>query len=230
MIEPDLLADLPENDEEAFVKIAKHALARLYAEYDQLTPNDSAVFAEREFVSTMMAAIRELNIAELCSWDPNGNDMPNRFVDDVQQVAQQFMIRHSRRQRKYTVAFDPATKRKLHHYLNQIREIVDHSADSESKKDALRACIAALAAEIDCGRSGYEKFADLVVSLAGLTADAWDKVSPMVKTLMGTVESAKSEEDAQARLPAPSKKKQIEGPPKKEGGSFSELVDGDIPF
>lgn len=229
MIDPDFLTDLPENDEEAFVKIAKRALAELEADYSQLTADDSPVYAERQFVSTMMAAIRELNIAELSAWDPNGNAMPNQFLDEVRQVVQQFMIRHSRRKRRYTVAFDPATKQKLHHYLNQIREIVDNSADSASKKDALRSCMAALAAEIDSSRSSFEKFGDLVAGLAGMTADAWEKVSPMVKTLMGTVDAAKSDENDQARLPPPSKKKQIP-PPKKKGGSFPDLVDEEIPF
>jgi hypothetical protein len=234
VIEPDLLTDLPENDDEAFVKIARAAIERLRSQYESSwmsNSNEPPVHAERQFVATVMAAIRELDIHELADWDPNGSDMPTRFVDDVERVVQQLMIRHSRRDRKYTVAFDPATKQKLHHYLNQIREIVDKSADSKSKKDALRDCIAALAAEIDSSRSGYEKFADLVASLAGLTADAWEKVSPMVKTLMGTVDAAKSEEDAQARLPSPVKKKQIEPPREKKGGTFPELVDGEeIPF
>jgi hypothetical protein len=129
------------------------------------------------------------------------------------------------------VAFDPSTKQKLHHYLNKIREVVDHSADSISKKEALRSCIADLAAEIDSSRSGFEKFGDLVAGLAGMTADAWEKVSPMVKTLMGTVENAKTEEETQARLPSPSQKKQIEPPKnKKKSDPFARVFDDEIPF
>jgi hypothetical protein len=233
VIEPDLLTDLPDNDEQAFVKIARAAIERLRDEYQSSwmsNSSDPPVHAERHFVATIMAAVHELNIVELAEWDPDGSDMPPRFVDQVERVVQQLMIRHSRHERKYTVAFDAPTKQKLHHYLNQIREIVDRSADSDSKKDALRSCIAALAAEIDNSRSGFEKFAGLVMGLAGLTADVWEKVSPMVKTIMGTVENAKSEEDAQARLPAPAKRKQIEAPATEKGGAFQKLVDGDIPF
>lgn len=232
MIEPDLLTDLPEDDEEAFVKIASAALDRLRREYSNswmTETNAPTVFAERQFVATITAAVRELNITELADWDPDGSDMPSRFADEVQRVVQQLMIRHGRRRRKYTVAFDPSTKQKLHHYLNQIREVVDNSADSASKKDALRSCIAALAAEIDSSRSGFEKFGDLVAGLAGMTADAWEKVSPMVKTLMGTVDAAKSEEHSQGRLPPPTTKKQIE-PPRKKGGPSARVVDDEIQF
>lgn len=222
VLDPDILADLPEDDEQAFVKIANSEYDKLQHAYQIAAQFDQpATHAEREYMAVMQAAIEEFGIDDLSGY---GINLTAQFVDAVLRKTAQFTFRQARRNRQYTVAFDPATKAVLHHHLNQIRGVVDKSSDTEWKKDALRARINALAAEIDFGRSGYEKFTALVGGLANTTREAWDQVSPMVKALMSAVDSAKEKETAS--LPAPAEKKQIEH----QKNGFDKQIDDEIPF
>lgn len=239
LLNADIFVDMPDDNEQAFVALALAALKALDLGYDWSKENDeSPRWAERNFVADVMAGIREFQISELSSWDPDGSNMPDQFVDEVKQVVNRLRIRHSRKHRQYSVAFDPATKKVLHHYLNQIREVVDKSSDTEHKKDALRACIAALAAEIDFGRAGFEKVTALAVELSGTVREVWENVSPIVTKILEAVGVAKRDEEEQARLPAPRSRKQIEGPkeeapkPKKvlAKKAIDKQIDDEIPF
>lgn len=223
MLDPDFLASLPPDDEKAFVIYSNAAYDKLQRAYEYAEQmNISAESDQQEYMSTMLAGIAAFNVAGLSGY----STMSQQFVNHVRQVTATMMIRHSRQVGRYTVAFDAATKLKLRHHLDQIREVVDNSHDTESKKDALRACIAALAAEIDMGRSSFEQFTDVVGALGNLTRETWDKVSPMVKVLMGTVHEAKEKEIE--RLPAPTAKKQIEDKTKRNG--FDKQLDDEVPF
>lgn len=221
MIDPDFLANLPDDPEQAFVEVsnAQYVLLQEAYEYAQQTQT-SAVHAERDYMAIMRAAITNYEIEDLDGW---GQTFSENFVNAVRETTARLTFKHAAPRRKYTVAFDAATKIKLHHYLEQIRKVVHDSADSEDKKDALYGCINLLGAEIDCSRSGYEKFTAMVGGLATLTAETWEKLSPMVKGVMGTVENTKAKENA--RLPAPPVKKQIE-----HKNGFDKQLDDEIPF
>jgi hypothetical protein len=153
----------------------------------------------------------------------------------------QLQISCARRAKRYSVAFDAATKTKLHHHLNQMREIVAGSSDTPGKKHALSERINDLAAEIDKDRTRFEHLAALAIQVAETAGTMAEKLEPLTRTIMTIVGRSKAHEDEQARLPAPKERRQIEGPKgtaKTKGKpvlgpakrTFLEALDDEIPF
>ncbi|MGH7494727.1 MAG: hypothetical protein ACREOO_20335 [bacterium] len=189
-----------------------------------------------------MGAAVALNVDELKNWElPNVNDSEvanicRQFKNLAKHIAIQLHIKHARRLKQYSVAFNPATKAKLRHHLGQIRDTVDKLEVSNAKKEALYSKIEALQLEIDKERTRFESLAALLVEVADTAGEAAEKFEPvkrLIEIITGTFGKSKRTEDEQARLPAPRGLKRIEPPKKPLNGKEQKRSLGkedEIPF
>jgi hypothetical protein len=194
---------------------------------------------DHDYASVVLAAAEACGVSELLDFKPPARDDKDSwkkyvaFRDLAQRVSDRLLIGqlHARSDGFYSVAFDAPTKVKLRHHLEKMRSIIDESDESPEKKHVLFARIAELAEEIDKDRTRFEHLTALTIQLAQTTGVVAEKLEPMVRTIQNIFGKSKAQENQRATLPAPRKRKQIEGP--KESNrphSFERDLDDEIPF
>ena len=98
-----------------------------------------------------------------------------------------------------------ATKSKIRHYLEKIREIVDRLEVPLPKKEALSAKITALSDEVDRDRTRFDAYAGLALEMAATGGEVAHWLNPARKfldSIAGLLGYAKQAEDARPSLPA----------------------------
>ena len=148
------------------------------------------------------------------------------FLGDVDNFITQSHIRQGRRNRGYSVAFDVSAKRKIAHFLKQIRDVIDKAELDDRKREALYARIGALQTEVDRVRTRFEAFGAFAIEAAGILGEMGKQIEPLTNSIARIFGTAKSYEDANPALPPPKVPKKI-SPPKK---APKPELDDDIPF
>ena len=119
----------------------------------------------------------------------------------------------------------------MRHHLEKMRSIIDESDESPEKKHVLYTRIAELSEEIDKDRTRFEHVTALTIQLAQTTGVVAEKLEPVVRIIQSIFGKSKAQENQRATLPAPRKRKQIEGPKKSNRPrSFERDLDDEIPF
>ena len=129
MIADDDLLDLPEDPELAFVQSERRLRKVLFENLRQDSENyEIASACKLEYINHVFAVAKGL---ELSIFD--GYNVPilnhqiqafyEQFLQDVDHFTVQIRMRHARRVRLYSVALDASTRRKIRHYLEQIKEM-----------------------------------------------------------------------------------------------------------
>ena len=101
---------------------------------------------------------------------------------------------------------DSATKSKIRHYLEKIREIVDRLEVPLPKKEALSAKITALSDEVDRDRTRFDAYAGLALEMAATGGEVAHWLNPARKfldSIAGLLGYAKQAEDARPSYPLP---------------------------
>jgi hypothetical protein len=243
MISDDELLDLPEDPELAFVQCERKLREGLFRRLEETESYNANSSYKLEYINHVVAVAKalELSIFDEYSIPSLGSDLHpfyEQFRHDVDHVTVQIRMRHARRVKNYSVALDPATKSKVRHHLQQIKEIVDRLEVSERKKEALYSKINALADEVDKDRTRFDTAMALITEVASVGGEAADRLEPVRKwidSIARLLGRAKEAEDAAApRLPAPKERKRIEPPrrviPAKQNSKRIDDLDDEIPF
>ena len=175
------------------------------------------------YMNRVLGAKDELQVKILMEYKPPTLAMIREIdflfiAGEVDRLRTRVQIRSSIRNKAYSVRFDAATKQKVRHLLNQIKEIVDEVELDDRKKEALYSKINALANEVDRDRTHVQAFGALVVEVAGIVGEAADKMEPARKWLDSIAKcfgTAKSHEDANPQLAPHREPKKIEPPRKR---------------
>jgi hypothetical protein len=234
--------DLPEDHEQAFVYLEKKFRAELD---DSLKDNDQGQYdsyCKRKYMNKVIAAAKSLDIIGIKDYStPIDNNAIwetfDLFETDVMNLSIQIEINNARKRRNYSVMLEGAEKVKIRHYISQIRSLIDNSALSANKRDAIFKKLSELTLEIDRDRTRFEIVADATRSMARLSGDVeregaepWWK---WVKLIFGVIDEAKEHEPQQS-LPAPEERRRLEAPrkqlPLRSTNLDAGTVDDDIPF
>ena len=130
-----------------------------------------------------------------------------------------------------TVALDAATKQKISHWLEQMREAVQNADISREKKDRLFSLINKLRAGIDRESTPVQAVGELWLTVCAYVGQGVQRLEPIVQGIerIGAALGIARELNAGARgLPQREEPKRIE-PPKKKN-SFERDLDDGIPF
>ena len=164
--------DLPEDPEQAFLVLERGfrneltGSARAWGDEFPRSPYF-------DYMSKIRAAADALRLPFLNNWNlPAFDDLSEavfrHFLADVDGYCTRTRIALGRRNKQYSVAFDAAAKKKIRHYLDQIREVVQNAELDDRKKEALLARIAALQTEVDRKRTRFDAFAAYAIEAAGV--------------------------------------------------------------
>jgi len=166
--------------------------------------------------------------------DHNISDIYRDFTADVDHYSFQMRLTHARHHEQYSVALDGNEKRKIRHYVEQIKTIIEKSNLDTEKKEALFDRINDFLKELDRDRTRLEVFSDFVISVAHTFGEATKELEPIrefIDAIARVLGYGKERENSAPKLP-PSRTKQIEGP-KREGlpkGVGRRTKDDEIPF
>ena len=223
MTDEEVFAELPDDPEEAFLVLERHFREQCEAKVQAAGQNDSVEIHYVEYISKVLAAIRELGIR--AAFETEVPEIQNvsyhtyaNFSKDVEHYRTGLQIRRARRSKGYSVRFDAATKEKLRHLLEQVREIVEKLEVNENKKDVLLKRLNDFAKEVDRDRTRFEAWGAVVIQAAEVMGEAAEKAEPARKWLDSIgrlIWRAKEKEEETKQLPAPKEVKRIE-PPKNE--------------
>jgi hypothetical protein len=183
-------------------------------------------------VELELPGLDELEIPAAANFSDN---VYEDFKGQIDYYRTAFKIRYSRRAKGYSVRFDPKTKLKINHHLQQIREIIIKLEVDDWKQEALIRCLENLQSEVDRDRSRFEVYGALVIEAAGILGTAAEKLEPIRKTLdsiAGLIWGAHHAEQT-PRLEAPQRPKQIPPPktkPSRTARGGRDPMDDEIPF
>lgn len=235
MITDDELENLPDDPQEAFLKFERiareHLDQTLYQQAD--SQGSHGWTAELDYMSSVVGAAKVFAIEELSNTSlpgVNANIGPEyeQFRADVSHLCIQLRLAKKWGGKKDYVSFDPPTKMKLRHLLDQVRAIVDDEQRlTPRKKAALVSKIAGLSAEIDSDWSRSESVGQLFLEIAGITGEAANRMEParkLIESIAAAFGKAKREQEDK-RLPG-SERKRIP-PPKRDE---RKVLDDEIPF
>jgi hypothetical protein len=152
------------------------------------------------------------------------------FSKDVEHYKTALKIRNARRLQAYSVKLNLATRKKLNHHIEQLREIFLRLEVGEKKRETLLSRLVELQKEVDRNRTRFDSYAALVMEAADTTGEAIEhsKVRSLLASIARVIWGAKKEEEELRRLPPRTEPKQLEppkAPPRKQGD-----MDDEIPF
>jgi hypothetical protein len=237
--------DLPEDPELAFIELEKKFNEDLDGHIEKAYNNDVSSTYLLSYINRTVAAAKTLGVESLQDWEVPSPRIENiweeyhEFRSAVEHYLVQIKIAHGRRIRGYSVKLDAATRSKIRHYIDKIRDIVARLEEVPlPKKEALTARITALADEVERDRTRLDAYAGLALEMATTGGQVAEKLNPARKFLdaiAGLLGYAKQAEDARPSLPAPHERKRLT-PPRKERlpplpeSRQPDLLDDDIPF
>ena len=224
--------NLPEDPQQAFLVIERVIRQNLYDRIRNWGEGSPAV-PYFDYINNVRAAADELGLSFLDQYEnlgfPNASEEAFRnFISDVDRYLTRTRIAQGRRNRAYSVAFDAIAKKKIGHYLSQIRDVIDAADLDDRKKEALYARINALQTEIDRSRTRFEAFGAYVIEAAGILGEAGKRIEPLTDAIAKVFGIAKSHEDAIQSLPKPPDLKKLNPPDQKPREASP--IDDDIPF
>ncbi|SFM50664.1 hypothetical protein SAMN05216573_102174 [Bradyrhizobium sp. Rc3b] len=230
----DPYQDLPDDPEEAFLKLESHFRAECDRQLGALEHNDRTDIVYVDYIARVLAAIKALELeGEFKSEVPSIEDVNfNTYLNfnkDVMHYCTMLRIRRSQREQGYSVQFDETARRKVHHHLDQVLDIFQKLEVDDRKREKLISRLNDLQAEVDQRRTRFDRFAALTMEVAGVIGDAAER-SKIVDILdaVGRVFWG-SQTEKQKQLPAPRQKK-IEPPKPKVEERKQPEMDDDIPF
>ena len=224
MITDEELAELPDDPRLAFVAFERILRARLY-EAEQEVSNYQYGDTEQyrlEYINKVLAAAKEYGIDELTAWklpglNENINEIYKQFASDVDHITIQIRIRNTAHRREYSVGLDGNTRSKIHHYIQQIRVVIEGVDDLPVKKrDSLYDKLNTFAVALDRARTPFESATAVWVEFCDAVGQGFTKLEPArrwinsIGTAMGRAKSI--EDSTRPSLPTSAERPRLAAP------------------
>ena len=233
MDEEEVYATIPADPELAFLHLEKYFKRVLDVQIERAGNDGPSNVVYVEYIGKVLAAISELGLesAVVKQTIPAIEDVTyqtyQNFSKDVEHYKTTLKIRNARRMQGYSVQLDTATRAKITHHIQQLRDIFQKLEVDEEKKDALLKTLNDLQKEVDRNRTRFDVFASLVMAVADTAGEAIERshVRPLLDSIARVIWGVKKDEEMK-RLPPRAEPKQIEPPRLLKRGD----MDDEIPF
>jgi hypothetical protein len=245
MISDEELEQLPADPEMAFVEFEKILRSNLKAAIAKATVDKAKNEYRLEYLNKILAGAKVFNIKGIANLGLPSNgtgtaifgDEYQYFQTNVDHVIMQIRLRSAQSNRSGSVGLDDTARTKIHHYVQQIRDVIGQTELPDDKRDELHDKLNKFAAEVDKIRTSLQSIAAVYITVCDTIGRGFTGLEPARKwldsaaALLGFAKDA--EERADFRLPAPKQRKQLEAPrpqlPKPTPPN-SDLTEEDIPF
>ncbi len=233
MDEEEVYATIPADPELAFLHLEKYFKHVLDQQIERAGNDGPSNVVYVEYIGKVLAAITELGLesAVIKQTVPAIEDVTyqtyQNFSKDVEHYKTALKIRNARRMQGYSVQLDAATRAKITHHIQQLREIFQKLEIDEEKKEALLKTLNELQMEVDRNRTRFDIFASLVMAVADTAGEAIERsqVRPLLDSIARVIWGVKKDEETK-RLRPRAEPKQIELPRAPKRGDR----DDEIPF
>lgn len=228
MIDQDFIASLP-NDPEAAWPLYEAHIRKECTIYD--IENRGSFLDKKKYICLIVAFINQYNIG-LDIEDPtsfNHHSFEEYFYDaeiKIMIFTAQMALKNSKRIGLY--ALEPNLKREIHHYINQIREIVNNVELRANKKEALLNRLNEFAKEVDKDRTRGEIWASTYISFKAEIKDGAEALEQALKPLEKIADIFGKAKEFVDMLKPPEKRISIEDHSK--ANSSMNYSDDEIPF
>ncbi len=227
MLDQAFIATLPHDPEAAWPLYEAHAREKC-----QDSGYNGETFLDRQKYVCLLIAFAQLY------------DIGIEIEDPTTMSARQFDEYYARAERQITIftakmalktakriglySLGPAIKTEIHHYISQIREILNNVELRANKKEALLDKLNEFAKEVDKDRTRGEIWASIYVAVKAEVKDGVTALEPIIKPLERIADAlGKGKEVLDMLLPAPKEKLKIEGPKNKIP---ADNLEDEIPF
>ncbi len=222
--------------EQKFCKCERLARQRLGEARFNGNPNQPDEYNDYDYAVSVLAAAEEFGVEELLDFklpwrgDDDWQDKCVMFRAEATRVSTRFLLRYGNGSKSVTL--DPATKQKISHWLNKLRELVQNADVSEEKKDRLLVLIDNLQTEVDRERTPVQAAGELWVTVCTYIGKGFNELKPaaeFIREIGSAIGIAKDKEETRRQLPKRKEPKRIEAF-QQENGSFDRNLDDEIPF
>jgi hypothetical protein len=242
MITDEELAELSDDPELAFVEFERIMRAWLEA-VEKTSPHGFDVKRRAEYMSKVLAAAQEYDITNIKKWNMSPSntdeflDIFANFISDIDHSTTILRIRHAPRSRKHSAGLDGNTKTKIHHFISQIKSVIEMAHLPDDRRDALYDKLNDFALEVDKARTSLQAGTAVWLALCDAIGQGFERLEPargMIDSIARLLGRAKDSEGAlRPALPRPVMQRQIEAPrdPLTRPPSLpTPELDDDIPF
>jgi hypothetical protein len=231
-----LYESLPQDPEQAFLILESEFRRECDERLQNTEGSDAARVIYAEYIAQVIAAITELGVEFQF-----GNRVPKienvsyhtylNFSKDVKHYRTKLEIRHGRRVQGFSVSFGVATKMRIKHHIDQLRDIFEKLDVEQNKREALLIRLTELQEEVDRERTRFEAFAALVIETGGVVGDVIEKskILDLLNGIAKVIWGSKKEENAK-RLPPSTPPKRIAPPRPHRPTRKRDEMDDEIPF
>lgn len=208
----DPYEDLPEEPEEAFLKLEAHFRGVCARRLEAATQDDRVEVFYLDYIVQVEAAIEALGLAgEFKTEVPSIENVSfNSYLDfnkDVTHYITMLRIRRSQRAQGYSVRFDDSAKRKIHHHLDQVLDIFGKLEVEDRKREKLISRLNELQSEVNQPRTRFDRFAALSMEVSGVVGDAAERSrSSRFWTQLGAYSGARRPRDRSSCRPQKGRK------------------------
>lgn len=243
LITQDELDNAPEDPATAFTQLvgfAQRRLSKYIGEAD--TQNEGYLIeeAQHRFMNVIIGLAKAYQI------DPFATlDVPRRkhfsyedysdFSADLDHYMTQLLVANSIKTKSDSVTIAPEVKDKIRTYVASIKEQIDSSSLTDSKKADLHKKLRDFETELDKNRVpliAVTRLAFVLLSVPGALYASYDVVSKLTTNVLQIVGEAKATEDDNRKLPEDRPMPALSPPRKEENEEITRSTDLDdeIPF
>lgn len=243
-ITEDEIADLPENDDAAFLAFVKIARARLAQTTSELDPNDEHEWtrlneARHGLVNVVTAAARRYGIEPFASMDvPRlvnfGHEEHRQFTADLDHYMTQLLLSEGFGIKRDSVQLSENAKARIRTHIHHLRDQINKESLPDGKRQDLLKKLDAFEEALEKRRLSLLAVTRITVEILaapGALAGSYDIATKLLSNVMQTVAEEKGQEESRpqslervrAILPARAFEEQ-------KISKTSRHVDDDIPF
>jgi hypothetical protein len=233
MITDEELADLPDDNELAFVVYERRLRNRLR----EVSTEDSNS-AERDYVNHILAFIDHcglnIEIDRDFPWEDRFFwDWYHRFVYAIDHYTMKARLMHKRGLAQgitTVILLSTDYRTEITKLINKIRKVVNASDFPSAQKDSIYKNLSSLQLEVDRENTRFDAFLSRLLDLTNAVGEGAENLEPLAKLMTRIMRSfgrAKADHD-QRKLP-PVKERRALPKPASEKSGVSE-IDDDIPF
>jgi hypothetical protein len=234
--------NLSDDHETAFIQIVDQLDAQLELILSRQKGNGESHTHLLEYINSTLAAASALGIDDFTHWSVPSYDETWETYSTFSLAVKNFIIRikisKTRLTKIYSVLLEQNAKTKIHHYIAQIRNIIENSDLTDRKRNSLFSKLNAFSADVDRSRTRFDNAMLFLIDVADVAKRGTESLKPLtdlVKAVTELMGEAKASEPEPPSLPKPVEQKQIEGPKteiveQNPNSARSFNIDDEIPF
>ncbi len=184
----DIYENLPDDPRQAFLILEAHFRSTFNSKLLTASNNLSHKIISEDYIDNTMTILNELELENELNFKIDDSKSYDINMRNLQKAINSYRIRLNLRNKfipkTYSIAIEQSEKSKIHHYLDNIRDLVEGWKNiSDLKREAIFKKLNALSAEVDLKRTRMEIICDTFLTITGTAKKAAEDLDAIKKFL-----------------------------------------------